>query len=181
MNNFNKCLADSHSAEDLPFWKEVYSKAFPNMVSMNNHRKDGEHQRLGIDRSIVLENGKILWIDEKVRFKNNITGKIYTDIALEYISDDRRQIPGWVCKSIMADYIAYAIAPLGKCYLLPVTQLQNAWQKNKELWLKNYKIIIAENGNGNDVEWITLSCCIPVKVLFIAIGACLRVDFTTFT
>lgn len=176
-NNFDECLAMSHDAEDLPLWKEVYIKAFPTMRAFINHREDGIHQRSGIDRSIILDNGKQIWIDEKVRGRNKKTGKIYEDIALEYLSDKSRNVPGWVCKPLLCDYIAYAIAPLGKCYLLPVIQLQHAWMKNRLEWVHNYRCIKAFN-KTNGREWVTLSVCIPVNVLFSAIGKCMRVEFT---
>lgn len=176
MNHFGESLAMSHAAEDLPLWREVYEAAFPQIVAMPNHRADGQHQRQGIDRSVVLSNGKTLWIDEKVRGRNRKTGKVYEDIALEYLSDAKRGDPGWVCKPLMADYIAYAIAPLGRCYLLPVPQLQEAWRQNGEQWLEKYGHIHAPN-QWNGREWQTLSCCVPPRVLFVAIGSCLRVRF----
>ncbi len=96
-----------------------------------------DHQRNGIDRSIVLQNGKTIWIDEKARGKNKITGKVYTDIALEFLSDEAQKTPGWVCKPLLCDYINYAIIPLGRAYLLPVQQLQTAWNRYGELSQQN--------------------------------------------
>lgn len=57
-HNFADSLEKSHEAESMPFWGEVYQKAFPNMVAMPNHRQDGDHQRQGIDRSVIMNNGK---------------------------------------------------------------------------------------------------------------------------
>lgn len=166
----------SHAAEDLPIWNEVYRKAFPTMRAMINHREDGDHQRAGIDRSIILENSKQILIDEKVRGRNKKTGLVYKDIALEYISDREREVPGWCCKPLLCDYIAYAIAPLGKCYLLPVQQLQNAWAEYGNNWIRDYFKIIAHN-KGSARDWHTISVGVPPKVLFKAIGKCLRVQF----
>ena len=131
-HDFKKSLEMSHAAEDMPFWLETYKKAFPTMIACVNHRQDGDHQRLGIDRSITLENSKQILIDEKVRFKP------YNDILLEYLSDSARGTLGWVCKPLMCDYIAYAVAPLGVCYMLPVIQLQEAWSQRGEEWKKRY-------------------------------------------
>lgn len=178
-HNFTESLAMSHAAEDLPVWEEVYRAAFPNMVAFINHRDDGQHQRNGIDRSVILNNAKQIWIDEKVRGRNKKTGKVYTDIALEYLSDSERGVPGWVCKPLLCDYIAYAIAPIGKCYLLPVPQLQQAWQRHRLDWVHRYREVKAHNRSGNR-EWWTLSVPVPANVLFAAIGACLRVEFTPF-
>jgi len=166
MNDFNECLKYSHQAEDLPIWKEIYSKAFPTMVTMINHRQDGDHQRQGIDRSVILSNSKQILIDEKVRRRN------YKDIALEYISNDQRNTPGWVCKPLLSDYIAYAIPVAGQCYLLPVLQLQLAWTKHKADWMDKYKHCPAENPG-----YKTWSLAVPVPVLFAAIGAGLRITF----
>lgn len=172
MHNFFDSLAASHAASDLPIWGEVYREAFPNFAAMVDHRQDGEHQRAGIDRSVILHNSKQILIDEKVRWRNAITGRVYDDIALEYISDSRRGVPGWVCKPLRADYIAYAIAPLGKCYLLPVIQLQLAWDRCGDYWIANHHRVEAKN-NG----YTTVSVGVPVADVFREIGGALRVKF----
>tara|TARA_Y100000310_G_scaffold255737_1_gene263300 strand:+ start:795 stop:1343 length:549 start_codon:yes stop_codon:yes gene_type:complete len=177
IHNFSDSLKQSHEAEDLPLWGEIYKQAFPSMVAMLNHRADGQHQRNGIDRSIILDNSKQILIDEKVRWVNKITGLVYEDIALEYLSDSEMGVSGWVCKPLLANYIAYAILPIGKCYLMPVIQLQKAWQENNELWFGEFKTIEAKNSQGGRV-WKTLSLCVPVRVLFSAMGKCLRIEFT---
>ena len=179
VHDFDKSLALSHAAEDLPFWKEVYSKAFPTMIAMHNHRQDGDHQRQGIDRSIILENSKQILIDEKVRFK------AYNDILLEYWSNEKRQVPGWVCKPLLADYIAYAIAPLGKCYLLPVLQLQEAWRRHGKQWIEDFtdagrKPPICARNKCRGREWRTISIAVSVKQLFMSIGKVLRIDFEPY-
>lgn len=174
-HDFQECLAFSHSAEDYPFWEDVYRKAFPDIVAILSHRKDGWWQRSGVDRSIILETSKQLLVDEKIRGRNKRTGRVYTDIALEYISNDVSNAPGWVCKPLLCDYIAYAIAPIGKCYLLPVIQLQNAWAKHKDRWLEQYNSIPAKNKTYN-----TWFCPVPVADLFSSIGCELRVDFEPF-
>lgn len=167
IHDFDESLRRSHSASDLPIWLEIYRKAFPTLQASIDHRQDGEHQRAGIDRSVVLANSKQILIDEKVRWKD------YDDIALEYWSDRDRRIPGWVCKPLRADFICYAIAPVGRAYLLPVPQLQQAWQRHGEQWASAYRDCEARNRN-----YVTVSCPVPVGVLFKAIGDCLRVSFT---
>lgn len=175
MNDFHECLARSHAASDMPFWEECYRKAFPNFAVMVDHRQYGDHQRCGIDRTIVLFSSKRIKIDEKVRFRNRKTGKIYDDIALEEFSLMERRVPGWAVKPLLADYIAYAIAPLGKCYLLPVEQMQLAWSQHGDAWKKKFQRVEAENET-----YTTLSWAIPVGVLFSAIGNCLRVTFPKY-
>ncbi|MGH9932137.1 MAG: hypothetical protein ACREA9_23285 [Pyrinomonadaceae bacterium] len=177
VHNFDESLASSHAAEVLPFWEECYRSAFGKyFAAMVSHRDDGEHQRAGIDRSVVLTNSKQILIDEKVRFEP------WKDIALEYVSNDRTNTPGWVCKPLRADYIAYAVAPLGICYLLPVIQLPSAWDIHGDDWKgkaatrqQGYKNVRAPNPS-----YFTLSVAVPVDVLFRAIGSGLRVRFTPF-
>lgn len=171
MHNFSKSLAASHKASDLPIWEHVYREAFPTFLAMADHRADGEHQRAGIDRSVILENSKQLLIDEKIRWPG-ANGKVYDDIALEYLSNDRTGALGWVCKPLRADYIAYAIAPLGRCYLLPVIQMQIAWSRFGEQWKSTYPSIKAKNSS-----YVTHSVGVPPSVLFPAIGGALRVAF----
>jgi hypothetical protein len=178
-HDFAKSLRRSHSVADLPFWREVYERAFLGMLAMHDHRQDGEHQRAGIDRSIIMPNSKQILIDEKARFKNEKTGRVYEDIALEFLSDERRKEPGWVCKPLRAEYIAYAIAPLGRCYLLPVLQLQRAWAIHGEAWLKRHHRLRAEN-EYQGREWVTVSVGVPVAECFAAIGSSLRIQFTPY-
>lgn len=165
-HDFKDSLAASHKASDLPIWKQIYERAFPNFLAMVDHRDDGEHQRAGIDRSVILANSKQILVDEKIRYKD------YGDILLEYVSVDRTNAPGWCCKPQRADYIAYAVEPLGICYMLPVIQLQLAWQKHGEQWVSTYGTKKAPNKTYN-----TLNCPVPVFTLFPAIGAALRVPF----
>jgi hypothetical protein len=145
--------------------------AFPGCV-MVNHRQDGEHQRAGIDRSLTLPNAKQILIDEKWR-SVRADGRIFGDVLLEYVSNDKRNTPGWVVKPLRADYIAYAIEALSVCYLLPVPQLQQAWRERATEWISTYRTISA----GND-GYRTLSCPVPVRVLYPAIGSALRVSFS---
>lgn len=164
-NDFKEDLEFSHQAEGLKIWSDVYAKAFPGCSTKNN-RDDGELQRSGIDRTIVLNSGKAIYVDEKIRRED------YGDILLEYISNDKYQTPGWVCKPLFCDYIAYAVLPIKKCYLLPVPQLQKAWLENKQYWMDTYKLIKAKNKNYN-----TLSVCVPTAEVFKAIGQALRIPF----
>jgi hypothetical protein len=174
MHNFKESLAVSHAAEDLPLWEECYRRMFPTMAAMVNHRADGWHQRLGIDRSVILADSRQYKIDEKIRWRNKKTGIVYKDIAIEEFSDLHRQKPGWASKPLIADYLAYAIGPIGKCYLMPIPQLQSAWAANKDYWKKQFPRPIDAPNDG----YTTRSYGIPVNILFGAIGATLRCDFT---
>lgn len=171
-HDFDKCLEQSHAAHDLPIWEQMYRQAFPDMLAMHDHRDDGYWQHAGIDRSIILRSSKQILIDEKVRGRNRKTKQIYKDIAIEYVSNNKLNTPGWAEKPLAADYIAYAIAPLGKGYLLPVPHLQAAWRKHKEEWLRTRGSKSAANAG-----YETLFCPVPVDVLFKSMGQQLRFSF----
>ena len=79
-------------------------------------------------------------------------------------------------KPLLCDYIAYAIAPLGKCYLLPVAQLQTAWRVNGSTW----KAAAGRPREAKNAGWTTVNWPVSVSVLFRAIGDCLRVRFQPF-
>ncbi|MFM7468585.1 MAG: hypothetical protein ACKO37_03690 [Vampirovibrionales bacterium] len=168
MHDFYQSLAKSHAAEDLPCWEEIYRNAFPSMVSFENHRYDMDRQRAGIDRTITLANGKQILVDEKAR------DRAYgNDILLEYISNSRTSAPGWVCKPLLCDYIAVAYIRSGHAFMLPVLQLQQAWERNKQDWLACYQIPPAVNRG-----YKTYNVAVPTDELFRAIGSQLRVRFT---
>jgi hypothetical protein len=166
IHRFHESLALSLSKRFESIWECVYRNAFPQFISMTEFPTSWWHQERGIDREIQLENGKRILIDEKWRTKD------YGDILLEYISNDVKQTPGWVVKKLQADYIAYAVGPAGVCYLLPVMQLQLAWQHKAEEWIELYGPRVARNETYN-----TISCPVPRDVLYAMIGKMFRPCF----
>lgn len=169
-HSFRKQLKLSHDYSDSDIWEKIYKSVFPSFQEMIDFRHKGLHQSRGIDRMIVLSNSKTITVDEKVRFK------AYEDIALEYLSVVEKNKAGWVCDPDKdCDYIAYAISPLGKGYLLPTLQLQLAWERNKEQWLSTYKTKTTKTQDFGG--YTTAFCPVPAKVLFPALGSNLRFEF----
>lgn len=167
MHDFHTDLAYSHAQSDQPWWEQVYRQAFPSMVTMVDVRKDGWAQRGGIDRLVVLRDGTSIKVDEKVRRQD------YDDILLERWSDRDRQVPGWVQKDLTCDFIAYAFARSGFCYLLPFQPLRRAWRTRGKEWIATYRAVLADNGS-----YVTESVPVPTDVLLDAISAALVVRFT---
>jgi hypothetical protein len=165
-HDFHECLQRSHDAEDSDIWERIYSAAFPFHKGFVSNRGDGQLQRLGIDRTVILSTGKAVYVDEKVRQRS------YGDILLEYIANDKYQTAGWVEKPLFCDYIAYAMLDTCVCYLLPVPQLQSAWLEKKVEWIHAYPSITAKNATYN-----TISCPVPIHTLYHAIGQCFKVKF----
>jgi hypothetical protein len=153
IHDFNERNAFSLKASDEPFWEAVYRKAFPNMTSMTINN-DLALQRIGIDRVIELSNGRTLHIDEKKR------DRVYQDILLEYLSNDRTGAPGWVEKDLAIDYLAYAFMPTQRCYLYPWPLLRRAWIRYGEEWRRTYPPKKAENATYN-----TWSTPVPIPEL----------------
>lgn len=154
IHDFKERLKYSEAAGDEPFWLEIYTKAFPNLVNIMAAPGDTISQRMGIDRVILLGNGKIIKIDEKKREKN------YPDILLEYISVDTTHAPGWIEKDLAIDYLAYAFMPNQRVYLLPWDILRRVWLYKKEIWLRTLPKIEAKNQN-----YSTWSVAIPTNQL----------------
>lgn len=155
INDFNKCYEIAEGGKCEPFWNDIYKKAFPNMTNhMRGKKEKCNSQIFGIDRIIYLENGKTITLDEKIRTK------VYEDIALEFISNDQKNTPGWMEKDLAIDYLAYAFLPLKTAYLFDWRMLKRAWENYKEDWKKKYFIAKAKNE-----FYYTHNVCIPIKVL----------------
>lgn len=158
IHDFGECLERSHGHADRAWWLDVYRKAFPSLVVCYDARGDGYWQRSGVDRLIVLKSTKVIKVDEKVREKD------YGDILLERWSKLERKEPGWVQKPLECDYIAYAIAPARRCYLLPVLTLQRAWHECGREWIERYGVKNAQNRG-----YVTQNVSVPVDVLMRAL------------
>lgn len=165
IHNFDDDLAFSEVASCEAFWDAVYRKAFPNLVSHMPCPGDFASQRMGIDRIILLSNGKTLAIDEKKR------REVYDDVLLEYVSADTTGAPGWIEKDLAIDYLAYAFMPTQRVYLYPWPQLRRAWLHHKEDWLRRHKTVSADNGS-----YRTLSVAVPLNDLRSAVWSALVIQ-----
>lgn len=159
MHDFRTELKFSEISSDEPFWFEVYKKAFPNMVNLMLCSGDTQSQRMGIDRLILMANGKVLMIDEKKRKED------YPDVLLEYISVDTTGAPGWIEKDLSIDYLAYAFMKSKRVYLFDWLALRRAWMHYKNDWIAKYQRITAQN-NG----YKTISVAVPTDTLRYAVS-----------
>lgn len=151
---FEDDLAYSEAASEEPFWQAVYEKAFPSMVNCMLGSGDTDSQRQGVDRVILLSNGRILKIDEKKR------RKVYNDINLEYLSSDVSGAPGWMEKELVIDYLSYAFMPIRTVYLFDWLLLQRAWRRYKERWKEKYFHPVSDN-----ITYKTHSVAVPIDVV----------------
>lgn len=154
VHNFERDLKFSEEASDEAFWDAIYKKAFPNMVNHMLCSGDTKSQRMGIDRLVLLSNGKVLRIDEKKR------REVYDDILLEFVSVDTTGAPGWIEKDLAIDYLAYAFMPIERVYLFPWDMLRRAWKYYKREWIARYPRITAQNDG-----YKTFSVAVPIDTL----------------
>lgn len=166
VHDFHERRIFSERCSELPFWEEVYRRAFPNFAGMALVRGDGWGQRSGVDRVITLNSSKTIAVDEKIR------EKAWPDFCLERWSDRTMKTPGWMQKPLACDFIAYGWLPLQTCYLLPTESLQRAWRLHGREWIDQYQIIHAQN-NG----YVTESVCVPIDVVLAAINDAMRVTW----
>jgi hypothetical protein len=150
-------MSERHS--DSEWWLTTYRRAFPRMRSAVSVRQDGWAQRAGVDRVLTLACGRTVTIDEKVRSED------WPDILLEQWSDEERRIPGWVQKPLACDFVAYAFAPSGVCYLLPVLPLQRAWRQHGRSWIKKFGQRRAQNEG-----YVSVGVPVPRSILLTAIA-----------
>jgi len=158
MNEFKKDLEWSLDVGTCETLNSLYKKMFLDLVEIVTV-KDLQLQKRGIDKMIILENGKQLLIDEKIRCTD------YGDILIEEYSDFDRKKVGWIGRDKCTDYIVYYIVPSQKVYLLPFILLQQAWIKNYKTWLEKYHRKMADNGT-----YKTSNIPVPVKILLEAIS-----------
>jgi hypothetical protein len=141
IHNFNERLEHSQTLSDEPAWLAFYKRLWPDLLVAVRIDKDSKSQRWGIDREILLPEGRRVLIDEKKRDTD------YGDILLEEWSVGRYrngmksdyvgEKVGWAFdKSKRCDFIAYAIIPAKTCYLLPCELLRQACVHNIDEWRK---------------------------------------------
>jgi len=174
-HDFYEKLAWSEAQGHEPFWDAVYRKAFPDMVNSMLCSGDTAAQRKGVDRLVYLSNDKILRIDEKKRME------VWPDILLEYVSVDKTGALGWMNKTLVIDYLAYAFIPSKKCYLFDWQLLRRAWLNYGAEWKRKgearedkFRIVEAKNTN-----YSTWSVAVPIFVVMKAVATASIIDVSS--
>ena len=166
IHNFDKDIVKSFQVSEYAFWNDAYKTFFGDYFKESiDHKELGEHQKVGIDRTVVLTTADHIYIDEKYRLTK------YNDILCEEWSREEEGVKGWIEKPLRCHYIAYAILPLGRVYLLPTIQLQQAWRKNKDKWKEEYGSKKVRN-----TSYTTVFTPVPVSVIYLSIMQCMVAD-----
>ncbi len=156
IHSFANQLEYSARLSDEAAWVTFYQRLWPEMVAAVRVDAPGQAQRDGIDRIVHLANGRQFRIDEKKRTK------AYSDVLLEewsvwYADGDRRNKIGWALdNSKRCDFIAYAIVPSHKCYLLPFELLRQAFMAHRGQWVRQFRLAPARNDG-----YVTLNIALP--------------------
>lgn len=176
VHRFSDSLQKNKRDSALPIWDEMYRQLFPGFIKSTLCDQPGAHQSQGVDRIVVFHNGvrtQTVKIEEKGRWtclRRWEESPFSFDVLLEFFSSVEQQTPGWIEKSLDCDYLFYLNFVLGEGVLLPWVQLRQAWQNNRERWIKTCKIVDSKN-NG----YTTRSVAVPLHTLMAAIGGNLRV------
>lgn len=158
VHNFNNSLRKAEAEKFEPFWEDVYKEYFPGIAHITSTVDNKILQKQGVDRIVILENGREYRIDEKIRFEN------YPDFCLEYWSDFESRTPGWMDKPLAIEFLCYAFVPSKTCYVLPWMELQRVWSRAKDRWIKKYRPIYAKNEDQfNGRIYTTKSVAVPIN------------------
>jgi len=157
MGQFNIDLEYSLKEGEDELLNNFYFRLFPQLKEIQIVQQI-DLQKQGIDKILIFQNGKEIWIDEK---KRRIA---YPDILLEEYSNFDKKIWGWLGRTKKTDYIVYAVMPSKKVYLLPFLLLQKVWLKNYQNWLNQYGRLFAQNK-----DYRTSNIPVPTQILLEAI------------
>jgi len=135
VHDFAERLEHSLSLSDEADWVEFYRRIWPDMLLCARIDADSRLQRLGVDRMIMRGGHEVpIYVDEKKRDKD------FGDVLLEewsvfYGDGHPRNVVGWALDSNkVCNYVAYAVLPARRCYLLPFEVLRLAFKANAEDW-----------------------------------------------
>lgn len=174
VNGFAESIEKADNPIAQLFLDAVYQKAFYNF-DWCKRTKSGNtiSQKSGSDVVIWTTANRFYTADEKIRDRSD-----FSDIALEYISNNRKNTPGWMDKDLGIDYLVYAFVPVRRAYLFPWQQLKAAWSKNKTNWLRlahekqdGFMVVSSPNPTYN-----TLSCAVPTELLIAEVQKTLTIQ-----
>ncbi len=187
-HGFREQLDFSHGAGDEPEWCAAYRKVWPDLAQMIDMRHPGEHQKQGIDRVVILANGNVMTIDEKVRREQ------WPDLLVEIWSVYENQVPGWtIDPGKKCSHIAYLFMTTRTCILIPFDELRRATIANRAEWeakagpmlrdrphpwgTDGFRWVPALNERDNGSHYTTWSIAVPRAVIQRAILAAMVVQW----
>ena len=162
-DSYNKQLNDKMNAFYELYFKDVESIRVHDIKSADKATKieDKKKQKQGVDKTILLKNGKRILIEEKFREPRYWENR-KTDILLEYISIDNKNIPGWVYTS-KSDFLVVLYKNKNindsELYVFPFKPIRQ-WVKLHHDEFMACRDIVAPNTN-----WKTISKEVPLEMI----------------
>lgn len=167
---FTHDLRFANSQESAGFFDAIYYRHVSGLCRIRRYDADMAKQRRGIDVELDIDDGSVVYIDEKYRRK--YYGDILVEVRHEHING--HCTPGWITKGLDIDHVSYGIKPERTCYFLPYANLRHCWQLNGENWLRKYGERRSDNG-----QYVTVNCPIPTEILWQRLGGMRRYDIST--
>lgn len=155
IHRFQQGLDNSIQDFDRPVWKSITSHFFPDGVEFISDRQLQNHYDFIGKRKDASGAMKTFYAEYKTR---HATGKIFTDILLETISNDVTGALGWTLKLEMPPgykpdgsscYIVMYLNLMDPnnqvLHVMPAQALRKVFEANKDKWAAKYKERPAQN------------------------------------
>jgi hypothetical protein len=168
--DFKEDMDNSNSKDVFKMLKTIMPMVIENYLDMipTGDNRDSQFQAHGMDYIILTTKRELKSAEVKIRFQ------VYSDFAIEYISNDVTGSIGWANKGLWCDYFGYYIQPINKLYLCDWLDFRNAWKANRHEWVKVYPTMKSDNGYYHSHNVI-----IPEAVLLNAIPKMVTYPSTT--
>lgn len=170
VHDFEEKLSESEDQSLEPQWEAFYRGYFPDYHQMVRLKRDGELQKRGVDRLIILQCGKHIYIDEKVirRWYGHILLEEWSVADYDKESDTLMsgKKVGWALDdSKLCDYVAYCVPERGWCAMIPFQELKTVFRRNIEEWRKEYGNPAVANSPGYQTVCVKVNWDTIVKAL----------------
>ena len=154
IHKFKADLAFSNDEQFQHAIDSFYRRYFacPYLVVRSHDPTKGDYerslQRAGVDKTIPLPSGNLLYIEEKRRKTS------YLDVCLEWESvyASGYRAPGYVDKLSSSDYLAYVIESHNLVYMFPSLLLERAVRNHGDEWRAKYGVRSSDN-DGYKTFW----------------------------
>ncbi len=133
------------------FYQSLFGAGIEIRTIPRNHKLQTKGR---IDKLIKLPCGKIITIEEKVRFKQ------YPDLLIEEYSSEEKKTDGWINKPTLAEYLVYYFKNTGAALIYKMPDLQNEWKERQD----ELKALGTERRAFN-TNYTTLNWSIPLDAI----------------
>lgn len=133
---------------------------------------DRDLQRFGVDLTLFLPNGEMLFLQVKTREKDycrNLPSQ-KKDVLIEYFSSIEGRKLGWIDGYSPVDFLVIVYRDTGRLEIFPWKPLQAAWRRYHPDWLRKYPSRTTRSRGYRGELFTSLSLAVPVGVIRAAIA-----------